>query len=148
MLSRKKRVTSSRRKKASRCIKQASQATVGKLLERLEVLFEVTAPSITTLIAEANGRANRAEKKFNELEARVKQLTECLTEDHLEAAHIMQVDALVYLTELLNIKKKQLFTTESIGVLSPYRGHFGNGTAANIVPLCTLPKGSTKELKS
>lgn len=126
MPSRKKRTTGSCRKKAAKRNKRKPKATLSQLLERLEVFFKVTQPSITTLIAEANGRADRAEKKLKALEARVEQLTDCLTEDHLEAADIMGVDPFTYLRELLQIHKQQLFGSET-GILAPY------GKAINVL---------------
>jgi hypothetical protein len=153
VLNKKKRTVRSRRKDTLKRSKRKPKATVSKLLERLEALLEVTVFDVTSLTAEANGRAARAEKKFCDLEARVAQLTECLSEDHLEAARVVGVDALSYLTGLLQLKSKQLFTIEEIGALAPYsnetdsvdsRQKLGvlvdNGLGASIVPLSSLPR--------
>lgn len=130
MVSRKKRAVTNHRKTVSKRAKRQPKPTVGNLLKRLEVFFKVTEPSITTLIAEANGRADRAEKKLRDLQARVEKLTNMLTEDQLEAARVMSVDALAYLTELLKIKQPQLRGGEEDGMLAPYTQgsrSFGNG---------------------
>lgn len=150
MSSKKKRTTGKRRKTALKRTKRQSKPTVGALLKRLEMFFKVTDPSITTLIAEANGRAARAEKKFKDLEARVERLTNCLTEDQLEAAYIMRADPLTYIGEFLKLSKEKILSVDqsSANILAPYAkdeefvGSAHQPIPAEIVPLYTMPKAT------